>query len=310
MLKTWQITNHKGNQATILNFGARVIDWSADITDARNVIVGYDHVEDYLQDAAYMGAIAGPYANRIARARVNIDGEIIQLGANEGEHHLHGAQDGLQAVFWQLESRTESSVTLVYQHHGSSEVGYPGAIIFKVTYTVTNNNELIIDIKAQSERVVPIGPTGHAYFNLGEHNQSIDGHNLRLSAETFTPVDDQNIPTGEISVLTEEFDFRKPKAVISRLDNNFVVKRAQPSDSVATLSSPDGKLALEVYSDYPGIQVYSADHMSTPFISRNAICLEPQYFPDAPNKVQFAFEFTAPGKPFHKTIRYQLKKIG
>ncbi|BDX06585.1 aldose epimerase family protein [Planctobacterium marinum] len=307
MLNTWQISNQNGNQATILNYGARLIDWSAEVTNGRNIIVGYDHVEDYLQDGACMGAIAGPYANRIAGAQVNIDGKTINLGANEGVNHLHGAQDGLQLVYWQLEARTENAITLVHQHLGSSDVGYPGNIIFKVTYTVTEQDELIIDIKAQSERIVPIGPTGHAYINLGEHSKNINDHTLQLNAESYTPVDEQNIPNGSIEPMPEEYDFQSAKAVTASLDNNFVVKHGQNSVPVATLVSPDGKLTLEVCSDYPGIQVYTADHMSTPFVSRNAICLEPQYFPDAPNKTNFPFEFTEPGKPFHKFIKYQLK---
>lgn len=309
MLKTWQITNSKGNQATILNFGARLIDWSADITQGRNIIVGFDHVEDYLQDGACMGAIAGPYANRIGGATVSIEDKIINLGANEGENHLHGAQDGLQSVFWQLHSVSNNSLTLTHQHIASSGPSYPGNIQFQITYLLTENNELLIKLNAETDQLTPIGPTGHAYFNLGDQTQTIDTHKLQIKADSYTPVDDANIPTGEIAELPQEMDFSAAKPVSIRLDHNFVVSDHDSATPVAKLCCDESDLSLEVFSDYPGVQIYTADHMGSPFISRNAICIEPQYFPDSPNKAQFPFEFTGPGKPFNKFIGYRLSTI-
>lgn len=306
MLQTWQISSANGNQATILNFGARLIDWCTQISRGQNVIVGYDHIEDYLQDGACMGAIAGPYANRIAQSQVIIDGQTIYLGANEGENHLHGGKDGLQNVYWQLKEQTKDKLTLTYLHQKRAAEGYPGPIHFEVSYQVTENNELRIEFSATSASKVPVGPTGHAYFNLAEHNKNINSHWLTLNAATYTPVAADNIPTGDIATVPADFDFTSPKQITTSLDHNFVVSRTDDNVPVARLSSKESGVALEVYSDYPGVQVYTADHMGSPFVPRNGICIEPQYYPDAPNKPDFPFEFTTPEKPFRKKIRYRM----
>lgn len=308
MLQTWQITSENGNQATILNFGARLIDWSTPVSNGRNIIVGYDHIEDYLQDGACMGAIAGPYANRIAKSQVMIDGQQINLGANEGDNHLHGGKDGLQNVYWQLKEQTEHRLTLCHLHQKTGTEGYPGPITFEVSYEVTNNNELQINFTVTSATKVPIGPTGHAYFNLADHTQNINQHWLWLNANRYTPVDHENIPTGEIALLPDEYNFTTAKQITVNLDNNFVVSDTDHNKPVARLSSQASGISLEVFSDYPGVQVYTADHMSSPFVSRNGVCIEPQYFPDAPNRPEFPFEFTGPEQPFSKMIRYRMLK--
>lgn len=256
-----------------------------------------------------MGAIAGPYANRISGAKVIIDGKAVNLGANEGENHLHGAQDGLQSVFWELHTVSNNSLTLTHQHIASSRPGYPGNIQFQVTYLLTDNNELLIDLNANSDQLTPIGPTGHAYFNLGDQTQTIDSHKLEIKTENYTPVDQANIPTGEIAALPQNMDFRNAKPISARLDHNFVVSDKDSSTPVARLFCEESGLCLEVFSDYPGVQIYTAEHMGPPFISRNAICIEPQYFPDSPNKTQFPFEFTGPDNPFHKFIGYRLSEL-
>lgn len=308
-LITWQISDTSGNTATIINFGARLINWQNQGAD-NNIIVGYANPEDYLQDGAYMGAIAGPFANRIGGASYEADGKTYVLDANEGDNHLHGGADGLEKVYWELVERNDDSLTLAHHHRpGDKQTGYPGNIDFVVTYKIEKENGLSIHLQASSEMTCPIGPTGHAYFNLGDHSQNINQHQLQLFASQFTPVNDKNIPTGDVMLITEAFDFQTPKPLEVSLDNNFVLEYVDLESPIAILSLEENHLALEVYTDYPGVQIYTADHMSTPFVSRNAVCIEPQYFPDSPNKPQFPFEFTTPEQPFNKRIRYKVNKL-
>lgn len=309
-LRTWQISDSNGNSATILNLGARLINWQSNASNQKNIIVGFNDNQDYLNDGAYMGAIAGPFANRIGGACYQMNGQSVNLGANEGNNHLHGGEDGLENVYWELVEQRQDAITLGYKHTGDADTpGYPGEIAFLVTYQVLPKNGLSIELTANSTETVPVGPTGHAYFNLGDHDKNINQHSLQLNAAQYTPVDDNNIPTGEILDVPADFDFTAAKHVEVSLDNNFVLQSSDSAERAALLSCDESRLALEVFTDYPGIQVYTADHMSNPFVSRNAICLEPQYFPDSPNKPNFPFEFTSKERPFKKTIRYKMSKI-
>lgn len=309
-LLRWQISDANGNSATILNYGARLINWQSHASKQNNIIVGYKNIEDYLSDGAYMGAIAGPFANRISGASYQHKGKLINLGANEGSNHLHGGVDGLEKVWWECVSLQDDAITLRHQHTANSNgPGYPGDIEFLVSYKLLPDNCLEIKLSANASETVPIGPTGHAYFNLGDHTRNINQHALKLNAARFTPVDPKNIPTGDVSPVLTDFDFQSAKKVEIALDNNFVLNENTLGKAAAVLVCDASGVALEVFTDYPGIQVYTADHMSSPFVSRNAICLEPQFFPDSPNKPDFPFEFTSKDKPFSKTIRYRMSNV-
>lgn len=307
-LKTWTIQNQTGNKAKILNLGARLIHWESQLSNHNNVILGYQNIEDYRNDLFYMGAIAGPYANRIANAQVTTPEGTLNLGANEGEHHLHGGNDGLQQFFWTLVSQSESAIALTYEHTADKKhEGYPGKITFQVTYEVSEAGVLNITIEANADKVVPIGPTGHAYFNIGNFQDTNNSLHLQLNAAQYTPFDRQNLPTGEISDVTETLDFTQAKAVEAVLDHNFVAS-GSGFRQVARLTSPKTAVSMAVFSDYPGVQVYTADHLGGEHFSRQAICIEPQYYPDAPNQANFPFAYTSPQAPFKKQIQYQLRK--
>lgn len=318
-LKTWQISDSAGNSATILNLGARLINWQTVASKGNNIIVGYEDIADYINDGIYTGAIAGPFANRIAGASFEANGKKFNLGSNEGDNHLHGGEDGLEKVLWQPLSLQNDCVVLIHQHRPDAEhvdslenvaspenIGYPGNIDFKVTYKIEPKHGLSIHIEATSSQIVPIGPTGHAYFNLGDHSDNINKHKLQIAASSFTPVDEHNIPTGEIKKVATQFDYLKAKSVVASLDNNFVLDENNIEQPAAVLSLDKTALSLEVFTDYPGVQVYTGDHMSSPFVVRNAICIEPQFFPDSPNKAHFPFEYTSPDKPFSKNITYKM----
>jgi aldose 1-epimerase len=267
-----------------------------------------------------MGAIAGPYANRIKNAQVEISGVAHQLAANEGNNILHSGSNALESCMWQVKEHSTRAITLTYWLEDGFN-GFPGAIAFEVEYRLAENeSQLKINMNAVSEKETIVGPTGHAYFNLSKSftnnvssavsnkAENINQHSLLLNCQQYTPVDSVGIPTGDIdSVKNTELDFTQLKKIdTTAINHNFVVTDINQASAV--LISPEQDLTLEVSSGYPGLQVYTADYLSSPFISRQGICLEPQFYPDSPNIKQFPFYTTSPERPFSEKIIYKLKK--
>ncbi|WP_286234061.1 aldose epimerase family protein [Thalassotalea sediminis] len=310
-IRSFLISNNNGDEVCITNYGARIIQWYTEVAgEERNIVLGYSSLADYLEDPFYHGAIVGPFANRIKDAQVTIEGQLYPLDANEGYNHLHGGTHGLSQQFWQLEQQSEQSVTLSCAIANGHD-GYPGAITFSVTYSLTDEGELTIALSAIAEQPTVVGLTSHPYFNLAGIENDADRHLLHVNAEYFTEVDEKLIPTGAIlPVKDTHFDFQKPRTLthVSRdvIDQNFVI---HPGDKHhATLISPDKKLQLHVSSDMPGLQVYTADHLFGRFIPRQGICLEPQFFPNSPNVSDFPFSLTTPEHPYSANISYRLVK--
>jgi aldose 1-epimerase len=319
---SYDITNNQGDTVSIINFGARITRWRTQVGDeSRNIILGYNKLEDYLTDPSYIGAIVGPYANRIAKACCKIDDETVTLAANEGQNQLHGGDGALAHQFWQCNQNNGSSLTLTCTLADGFN-GYPGDIRIDVTYEISSDSELIISIYAESSKLTIIGPTAHPYFNLNKvlaSNIQPKEHNLQIFGNHYTPVNYQCIPTGEIKpVQNTAFDFRHSKEVSSthnsqQLDHNFLVSLTDTTmDStcfkLASIESNDKKLTLHSSSNYPAVQVYTGTHLTAPFEANQGICLEPQFSPDSPNQLNFPFHFTSPEQPLNTVIRYKLAK--
>ncbi len=312
-LRSFLLTNQAGDEVCITNYGARIVQWHTVVEQQeRNIILGYSSLADYLDDPAYLGAIAGPFANRIARSTCVINGQEISLVANEGIHHLHGGSDAISDVIWQLEAQDEQSLELSYLF-ADGRNGYPGAIQFNVCYQLTDNSELKIQLTATSEQATVVGPTSHGYFNLAGAEHSSNEHLLHINADYYTEVGDKKLPTGNILPVAEtRLDFTKPRMLKhdderDQLDHNFVLNSRD--DWQAILISPDKKLQLHVTTSYPGLQVYTGDYLSGKFSPRQGFCLEPQYFPDSPNHSDFPFQLTTPEQPFQQEIVYRLVKL-
>lgn len=321
-IKTYDISNHQNDRLTIINFGARLTSWHTTVNDEiRNIVLGYKTLEDYLTDPFYMGAIVGPYANRIANARCTVGGKEITLTANEEQNQLHGGENALAHQFWQCSHHDESSVTLTCTLADGFN-GYPGSISVEVKYHISPDSELIISIHVESSKFTIVGPTAHPYFNL---NKVLDpyvqpkAHNVQIFSDHYTPVNDKGIPTGEIKpVQNTEFDFRYSKEVSSsnnsqQLDHNFLVSLTDTTTDpscfkLASIESNDKKLTLHASSNYPAVQVYTGMHLAAPFTKNQGICLEPQFSPDSPNQLNFPFHFTSPEQPLHTVISYKLTK--
>ncbi|WP_440874158.1 aldose epimerase family protein [Thalassotalea sp. PLHSN55] len=317
-LISYTLRNAQGDEITLSNYGARLIQWKTKLnTQDRNVLLSYDSLEDYRQDTCYLGAVAGPYANRIANSSYKTDSQLVKLLANEGDNHLHGGNGAFADQCWQCLKHSDEQIVFSLSLPSNFN-GYPSKIYAEVSYSLTEQSELIIEFTINSSAQVAIGPTSHPYFNLNE--QSSDHlHWLTVQAQHYTPVNDQAIPTGEIApVQNTDFDFTTQKAVSDddncmMLDHNFVVSEQDTSLSnvkakQASLTSSDKKLSLLVSSNYPAIQVYNGKFLSEPFKPFAGICLEPQFCPNSPNEPQFPFHFTDRDQPLKTVISYQLVK--
>jgi aldose 1-epimerase len=254
-----------------------------------------------------------------------LDGTVYQLAANDGKNTLHGGIKGFDKVVWDasVANDTIPSLTLKYLSKDGEE-GYPGNLNVTVQYTLTNDGELKIEYDAETDKPTPVNLTNHSYFNLsGDVHNSILDETLMINADSYTPVDNTLIPTGEIkAVKGTPFDFTSPKKigkdfaeVKGGYDHNFVLNRKDNSlEKVASLSDSISGRTMDVYTTQPGLQFYSgnfldgrfANHGNQPITLHSALALETQHFPDSPNKPDFPSTILKPGEKYHEVTIYQV----
>jgi aldose 1-epimerase len=321
------LANEKGNAVSIINYGAAIISWQvADKANvARDIAVGFDDLETYLKNTAYMGCIAGRYANRIANGKFKLDRTEYQLACNNGPNHLHGGNKGFDKAIWDAVITDEPipKLSLSYLSKDEEE-GYPGNLSVKVEYSYTENDELIIDYFAEADKSTPVNLTNHCYFNLtGNVDNDISDHLLQINADHYTPVNGHQIPTGDLSAVSNtEFDFTALKRIsqntgkaVMDFDHNYVLNKSDNELSLAaTLCDPLNELTLLVYTTEPGMQFYSGNFLDGSLINRDgksiakhaALCLETQHFPDSPNQPEFPCSILQPGKKFTSKTVYKI----
>ena len=330
-VKLYTLTNSNGLKARIMTYGATVV--SLEVPDRNgkldDITLGYDNLSGYIKNNPYFGVIVGRYGNRIAKGRFTLDGTTYRLAANNGENHLHGGIKGFDKVVWDAESFEQSDaagVKLTYLSKDGEE-GYPGNLKCSVTYTLTNNDELRVSYKAQTDKATPVNLTHHSYFNLaGQGNGDILGHELMINADKFTPTDKGSIPTGKLqNVKGTPMDFTKPCAIGARInddyeqlklgqgyDHNWVLnKKSKVLALAAHVYEPNSGRVLEIYTTEPGIQFYSGNFLDGSitgkqgkvYKQRYGLCLETQHFPDSPNKPEFPSTILRPGQIYtHLTV--------
>lgn len=310
-VELFALANARGLELRAITYGGTIV--SLLVPDRAghfaNVVLGHDSLDDYLHDARYLGAVVGRYANRIAQARFTLDGVSYRLAANNPPNHLHGGLRGFDKVVWSPETfQDEDSAGLVLRYTSpDGEEGYPGTLAARVTYTLTEQNELAVDYFATSDKATPVNLTQHSYFNLAGGGDVFD-HLLQIDAGAITPVDDTLIPTGEIvPVAGTSFDFRVPTAVGSRrggaYDHNFVLSRSGPGlVHAARVEERRSGRTLDVHTTEPGLQLYTG--------ARQALCLETQHFPDSPNQPGFPSTILRPGSELRSRTVYAFGLAG
>ncbi len=312
-LAVCKLINKQDDCISILNWGARIVSWELNLgKEFRNIVLRYPTLENYLTDKYCLGASIGLYANRIRDAQFSIDGCIYKLHQNEGKHLLHGGDNGFHNRYWDIIDVTNDSVVLATQVT-SKESGFPGVVSVSLEYRLDNDGALTCKFRCQPTKTTVLGPTVHPYFNLSSNGLSLIDHELCVYADEFTQIDDEAIPTGEFVNSSElgffvgEFAAINDMMLARNIDHNFTVT-PELKKTQAELVSPDTKIRLCVYSDYPGLQVYMSGALGAPFMQYQGVCLEPQFYPNSPNIEHFPFRHTSAGDTFQKTIVYKISK--
>ena len=290
---------------------AKIISWGAVLRDLviptpagpQHVTLGLNSLADYQAHSPSFGAVPGRFANRIANGRFTLDGVVHVLDTKPGETHtLHGGPRGFGRRVWQLGNHDASSMTLTLQSP-DGDSGFPGNLTATCIYRMLEPATLRVELSAVCDRSTIVNLTQHAYFNLDGSPDILD-HELMLNCDFFTPTDAALIPTGEIrAVAGTPYDFRKPRTVRhssgTTYDTNFVAVDQPGTDGlahIATLRSPKSDLKMELHSSEPGVQFYDAAKLDCPvpgidgahYGAHAGLCLEPQAFPDSPNRRHFS----------------------
>jgi aldose 1-epimerase len=323
-VEQFTLTNANGIELKAIGYGGiitslRVPDRAGKLDD---VVLGFDRLENYLQDHPFFGAIIGRYGNRIAKAQFTLAGQTYKLAANNGPNHLHGGVKGFDKVMWDVAPVSGSNALAFTRTSADGEEGYPGNLRVRVTYTLTDKNELVVEYTATTDKPTPVNLTQHSYFNLaGQASGDILGHQLMLNADRYTPVDGTLIPTGELApVAGTPFDFRKPTAIGARIngshpqlkagggyDHNWVLNRQGSGLQLAArVVEPKTGRTLDIATTEPGIQFYSGNFLDgkltgkagAVYRHRTGFCLETQHFPDSPNQPTFPSTILKPGEEY------------
>jgi len=328
----YTLTNSHGVEVRTMNYGGiivsiRVPDRKGQMAD---VVLGHETLEGYIPNPPYLGAIVGRYANRIANGTFTLDGKTYALPKNDGPNTLHGGTTRtFDKVVWDGEViKGKNAVAYTYLSKDGEE-GFPGNLKIKVTYTLTDENAIVIDYDAATDKATPINVSQHSYFNLkGEGNGDILNHEIMINADRFTPVDKNLIPTGELRpVKGTPFDLTTPTKIGAHIDDNYdqltlghgydhnFVINSKPEQNGLALAArvfePTSGRVLEVWTSQPGVQFYTGNFLDGTvtgkqghvYKRRYAFCLETQHFPDSPNHPDFPNTILKPGETFHqKTV--------
>jgi aldose 1-epimerase len=329
------LTNDKSLEAVVISYGASLVSLKIPDRDGKvaDVVLGYDDLDGYEQDKAYIGATIGRYGNRIAGGEFVLDGTAFHIPKNNGPNTLHGGTIGFNKRVWTGVDRSRADAQVVELSYTSpdGEQGFPGRLTVTVTYTLrTDKNELRIDYSATTDKDTVLNLTNHSYFNLsGVPNQEISNHQVLIHAQRFLPVNSSLIPTGEVrSVAGTPFDFRKATAIGARInqddeqlkfgmgyDQTWILEGHGKADLqlAAEAFEPASGRLLEVLTTQPGVQFYTGNSLDGTargkggqlYARRTAFCLETQHFPDSPNHPSFPSTELRPGQTFQSTTIFR-----
>ena len=320
------LKNEKGMEISVITYGGIITSWTAPDKNGnyQDIALGYDSLGQYEKSSPYFGALIGRYGNRIAKGKFTLDGTEYQLATNDGQNHLHGGVKGFDKVVWTAsESTTDNTASLVLTYLSKDmEEGYPGNLQTTVTYTLNNDNTLEVVYEATTDKKTIVNLTQHSYFNLsGDFTKPILDHEITIDADKLVPVDATLIPTGELTDVTNTpFDFRHAKTIGKDIEaKDEQLKRGEGYDHcwvlnnqsqgmrlVASAYHPESGRVMEVFTDEPGIQLYTGNFLDGTLPSkqggtyghRSGFCLETQHYPDSPNQKDFPSVVLNPGENY------------
>ncbi len=328
------LTNGNGMEVVLSDFGALILSISLPVNGKmRDVVLGFDTLNEYYSNGAGFGAYVGRNANRIGGAKVTIEGVEYKLEQNNNGNNLHSGEDRSYYKFYKAQTGIEKSCAWVEFSRVSPhmEQGFPGNLKQRIRYTLTEDNELMISYHMVSDQATVINPTNHCYFNLaGQGSGDILEHTMTVYADSFLPTDDKLIPTGKLcKVENTPFDFRNPKKIGLEIDadykplnqaggydHNFCLDYDGTLKKAAVLESPNGDLTMTTFTDLPGMQVYCGNFLGgdhgkggTIYNRRNGICFETQFYPNACNEPNFLSSIRPANVPFisHTVYKFSWK---
>ncbi len=336
----YTLRNARGMEVRAINYGGIIVSLKVPDRTGKlaDVVLGFDSIAPYETNAPYFGAIIGRYGNRIGHAQFTLDGKTYQLPKNDGPNTLHGGTKGFNKVVWEAQPFDSGKTRgLVFRYTSpDGDQGFPGTLTTTVTYTLTDDDRLIFDYAATTDKPTPVNLTQHSYFNLaGNGSGDILGHEVYINADKITPVDSVLIPTGQLmDVAGTPFDFRTPTAIGARVndstnqqvkfahgyDDNYVLN--QPANATeptlaARVYEPTTGRVLEIYTTEPGMQFYSGNFLDgtlsgkgVVYKHRSGFAMETQHFPDSPNKPQFPSTILLPGQQYHSRTIYAFSVRG
>ena len=330
------LENSRGMAVALTDYGARVValvvpDKAGNPTD---VVLGFDSMEKYLAaDEIYHGVTAGRFANRIANGCFTINGDTFRVQPNNGPNVLHGGAGGFHTRVWDRRITHNDEVEFYYIA-ADGEEGFPGRLSVMVKYQLTDDNELVISYRAETDKPTVINLTNHSFFNLnGEGNGDVRDHLLAIAADRYLPCDENQIPTGEEAVVDgTPFDFTTEKPIGRDIDvsheqlrighgydHNYILRAGTAGTGIpiATATSPLTGIRMDVYTTEPGVQLYTGNFLTgndvgkcgNPYIQYGAFCLETQHFPDSPNQQKFPTTVLMPGQVFRSETRYRFSVV-
>lgn len=330
------LRNSRGTEMSVTNFGARVVElWFRDKRgEYSDIVLGHDRIDEYVNYSGerFLGAAIGRFANRIAKGAFSIDGKNYELPINDGPNSLHGGNKGFDMVVWDVVQPSERILNFSYLSKDGEE-GFPGNLLVKMSYELTEDDEFIIRYDAVTDKKTIINLTHHSFFNLhGAGNGTINDHLLMINADRFTPINDVMIPKGELAdVEGTPFDFRKAVAIGERIgadseqltnghgyDHNWVLNRKTPDslELAAAVYEPVSGRSMKVWTTQPGIQFYGGNFFNgmvgkhgIHYNKRESFALETQHFPDSPNHPSFPSTVLCPGEEYRQVCIYKFDII-
>lgn len=301
----YTLSNASGMEVTVMDIGATWLSCKLPIGDEkREVLLGVETMEDFARQKVFLGATVGRFANRISGGKFELEGQVFQVDTNQSGNCLHGGSDGFDKRRWSLVEKSDSSVELSLVS-ADGDQGFPGELTVSVRYSLSEQNQVLIDYSATTTEATPVNLTNHAYFNLlgAESEEDILSHSLQIRAAHYLPTQDDGIPFSEPAAVAEtSFDFNMTKPISTHLladeqqrqangyDHCYLLE-SQDNEPVASLISPDSRVEMSVFTTKPGMQLYTGNWLAnTPnrqgglYKDYQGVALETQFYPDSPNR--------------------------